>query len=72
MLPAFGDDGLISRTSLEIITLLTMRENLTEDGKRIVEMVLGNELIIDYSFNKLLNPLITIQVQEEVLTQFNG
>ena len=49
-----------------------MRENLTEDGKRIVEMVLGNELIIDYSFNKLLNPLITIQVQEEVLTQFNG
>lgn len=52
VLVAFGDDILISRVTLEFITLLT---KLNETNF----LVLQSHSLIRYSFRKLITPLVT-------------
>lgn len=53
VIPAFGDDVLVSRVILDFVALLTKDADTTA-------LTLPNEVLIDYCFRKLTQPTIRV------------
>jgi hypothetical protein len=61
----FGDDTLISRVLLDFIALLTKETDTTN-------IILSNEILIDYCFRKLMNPLVAHMIYENPYSSREG
>lgn len=65
VIPTFGDDTLISRVLLDFIALMTKEPDTTT-------IILSNEILIDYCFRKLMNPLVTHTIYENPYSSRGG